>query len=78
MSGKFDDISVQEAMRMAQSDLGQQLLSLIKSQNSQQYQKAASEAATGDYQKMKQTLQGLLSSPEVRTLLEQLRRQANE
>lgn len=68
------DASIQEAMKLAQSDAGQQLLKLLQQSQGEQLQKAMDQAAAGDYSQVKETMQALLSSPEAKALLEKLRR----
>ena len=77
MKGNFDDRTIHEAMRLANSEAGQQLLAMMKSSDPQTLQKAASQAASGNYEQLKQTMSAFLSSPEARSLLEQLGRQQN-
>lgn len=77
MKGNFDELSIQEAMRLVNTDAGQQLLSMMKSSDPKMLQKAADEAASGNYEQLKQTMSAFLSSPEARSLLEQLGRQSN-
>ena len=78
MQKKSDDFSMQEALRLARSETGQQLYAMLQSQNSDAVTKAMSEAASGDYSAAKQTLSSLLSAPQVRAMLEQLGRQSHE
>lgn len=73
----MDKNSLQEAMKLANSDAGQQLLALLRSQNSDALDAAMNNAASGDYSKAKEHLTEMLSSPQVRALLEQLRRNSN-
>ena len=77
MQKNSDNFSMQEAMRLAKSDAGQQLIALLQTQNSEALQKAADQAAAGDYEQVKKTMAALLSSPEAKTLMEQLRRNSN-
>lgn len=77
MQKNSDNFSMQDALRMAQSDAGQQLLSLLKAQNGDTLNKAMDQAAAGDYTQAKQTLSDMLASPQVRAMLEQMRRQNN-
>lgn len=77
MKGNFDERSIQKAMRLANSEAGQQLLSILKSSDPKMMQKAADEAASGNYEQLKKTMSAFLSSPEARSLLEQLGRQSN-
>ncbi len=68
------DFSMQEALRLAQSPAGQRLLALLQASNPQMIQQAAGQANSGNFQQAGQTLQSLLSDPEVQRLLQQLGR----
>ena len=72
MQKNSDDFSMQEAMRLAQSDAGQQLLKLLQQQNGTQLQQAMDQAAQGDYDQVKKTMASLLASPEVKALLNKM------
>ncbi len=72
MPKNSDQFSMQDAKRLANSEAGQQLLALLKSQNSGQLQQAMEQAAAGDYAQVKQTLSTLLESEQVRELLRRL------
>ncbi|MBQ7416263.1 MAG: hypothetical protein IJW14_04420 [Oscillospiraceae bacterium] len=78
MRKNSDNFSMQDAMRLAQSEAGQQLFAMLRAQNGDAVDQAMAQAASGDYSQIKQTLAGLLSSPQVQTMLEQLGRQSNE
>lgn len=78
MQKNSDNFSMQDAMRLAQSEAGQQLFALLKSQNSDAVNQAMEQAASGDYSQVKKTLSSLLSSPQVRAMLEQMGRQEHE
>lgn len=78
MSKNSDNFSIQEAMRLAQSEAGQQLFAKLREQNSSVIDQAMTMAAAGDYTQVKQTLSALLSSPQVRAMLEQMERSPNE
>ena len=78
MQNNSDQFSMQEAMRLAQSEAGQQLFALLRSQNGSAIDQAMAQAATGDYAQAKQTLASLLASPQVKAMLEQMGRNQNE
>ncbi len=78
MQKKSDNFSMQEAMRLAKSDAGQQLMALLQAQNADALSTAMKQAGSGDYTQLKQTLAPLLASPEAQKLLNQLGRNANE
>ena len=72
MEQKFDDFSIQEAMRMAKSPAGQRLMELLRSSDAPELRQAMDQASAGDYVQAKKTLSGLLASPEVQALLKQM------
>ena len=78
MQKNSDNFSIQDAMRLAQSEAGQQLFAMLRAQNGSAVDQAMAQAAAGDYSQVKQTLSSLLSSPQVRSMLEQLGRNQNE
>ena len=78
MHKNSDNFSIQDAMRLAKSDTGQQLFAMLKEQNGGAVDQAMEQAAAGDFDQVKQTLSELLSSPQVRAMLEQMGRQNNE
>lgn len=78
MSQNFDNLSIEEAKRLAQTKAGQQLLALLKSQRPQQLQKAMQQASSGDYETLKKTLKTFMQSPEAKTLLNQLEKNPHE
>lgn len=78
MSQNFSNISMAEAKRLAQTEAGQQLLSLLQSQNPQQLQTAMAQASSGDYEQLKKTLGAFMASPEAQTLLKKLEKNPHE
>ena len=74
MQKKSEDFSMQEALRLAQSPAGQQLLALLQRSDGAQLQKIKEQATAGDYKNAAQMLNSLLSSQEAKQLLEQLGR----
>lgn len=64
--------AMQEAMRLANTPAGQQLLRMLQQNSADQLQQAMSSAAAGDYTQAKKTLSALLDTPEARRLLEQM------
>ena len=67
-----DNFSMQEALRLANSDAGQQLLALLKQENGSALQRAMDQAGAGDYEQVQKTLGSLLESPQAQALLRQL------
>lgn len=78
MEKNFHNFSVQEAMKLANSDAGRQLLALLRQESSQQLTAAMEQAAAGDYTQAKNTINQLLANPQAKQLLEQLGRSNNE
>jgi hypothetical protein len=78
MQKNSDNFSMQDALRLAQSEKGQQLFAMLKAQNGDAMNKAMEQAATGNYDQVKDTLSALLSSPQLRAMLEQLGGQSHE
>jgi len=72
MQKNSEDFSMQEALRLAKSPAGQQLLALLQKQDQAQMEKAARLVSSGDYAQATQALQSLVSSPEIRQLLDQM------
>ena len=74
MQKNSQDFSMQEALRLAKTPAGQQLLAMLQGDSSGQFQQASAAAAAGDYAKASQALSQLLSSPEAKKLLGELGR----
>ena len=69
----FSPKSIQEAAALANSEAGKQLLSALNNNHSEEMEQAFALAASGDYVQLKKALEGILSTPETRALLERLR-----
>ena len=63
------NFSMEDAMALARSRQGQQLLSMARQAGGRELQKAAE---SGDVEKVKKALSGLLESPDFRALMHQL------
>ena len=72
MVKKSEDFSMDEALRLAKSPAGQQLLAMLRQADSGQLQQAVQQANAGNYTSAQQTLQSLLDDPQVKLLLQQL------
>ena len=64
--------SMEDARRIAESDVGQQLMSALRRNNGEQLKAAMAQASAGDYEQVQKTLSSALASPEIRELLKQL------
>lgn len=72
MQKNFDDFSMQEALRLAKSDAGQQLLALLHSSHGDAVRSAMDCAKAGDMVQAQQALSAFLSDPQAQALLKQL------
>ena len=72
MQKNSGDFSVQDAMRLANSPAGQQLLALLQQADPQSLQAAINRASAGDLNQAKEALGPLLALEEVKKLLQQL------
>lgn len=70
----FDPASMQEAMRLANSPAGRQLIQLLRQTGNENMQKAMNSAASGDYESAKKLLSEMLNTPEAKKIMEQLGR----
>lgn len=68
------DDQIRQAMHLAQTPAGQQLIRLLRQNEDPQLQQAMAQAAAGDFTQAQQALTNLMNDPQMRSLLEQLRR----
>lgn len=73
-SDQPQDLPISEAMRLAGTPQGQQLLKQLQEQHGNLMQSAIQQAQSGDYAQVKKLLSNLLQSPEGKALLDNLRR----
>lgn len=66
------NFSMKDAMKLANSDAGKQLLSQIQKSNPKELEQAMAQAAQGDYSNLSETLKPLLASEQIQKLLKQL------
>ena len=78
MQEKSPNFSIEEAMRLANSPAGKQLMALLQQQPKETLDAAANQAAAGNLDAAKTSLGSLLSSKEVQALMQQLRGGVNE
>ena len=72
MLKKSHNFSMEEGLRLANSDAGQQLLALLKQEHGTTLERAMEQFNTGAYDEVQKTLGSILSSPEAQALLHQL------
>lgn len=70
----IDPAAMQEAMRLAGTPAGRQLIQHLQTANSEAMQQAMASAAGGDLEAAKKLLSQLLSSEEAKKLMQQLGR----
>ena len=68
----FDEISLQKAASMANSEAGQQLIQLLKSQHAEQLQGAMQQAKEGNFGQVKEMMQKMMASEQAQQLLKKL------
>ena len=73
-SDQPQNLPISEAMKLAATPEGQQLLKQLQEQHGDLMQSAMQRAQSGDYTQVKQMLSNLLQSPEGKALLDNLRR----
>ena len=66
------NFSMQDAMRIASTEAGQQLFKLLQNNNADALKQAMSLANQGDYSSLSKTLAPLLNKPEIQQLLKQM------
>ena len=74
MQKNSQDFSMQEALRLAKSPAGQQLLAMLQQADGEKIRQVMDQAAAGDMTRAKETVSALLDTPEAKALLQQLGR----
>ena len=72
MQKNSQNFSMQEAMRLANSEAGPKLLAILKDSDSAMLRQAMDEASAGNFENTQKALSSLLSSPQVQALLKEL------
>ena len=72
MEKKSNNFSMQEAMQLANTPLGQQLISQLQKSDPEAINKAMQQASAGNYAQIQQTLAPVLQSEDIKKLLRQL------
>lgn len=76
-SDGITDFSVQQAMALAQSDAGKQLFSLLQRTQGDKLQAAMDQAAAGDLEQVKKTMQQIMASDQAKELMQRMRGEAD-
>ena len=74
MQKNSENFSIQDAMRLAGTPAGQELIAMLQKGDTGQFQQAAELASAGNYAQARQMLSQLLKDPKVQSLLSQLGR----
>lgn len=72
MQNKPDNFSMQDAMRLANSPAGKELIATLRSAGGSDLQQAQKAVAKGDYESAKQSLSQILKSPQIQALLQEM------
>ena len=72
MEKNFSDFSVTDVQRLAQSDAGQELLTLLQKDHASATDAAKESAANGNYGKLQAQLADIMEDPRAKALLRQL------
>lgn len=72
MQNNPKNFSPEDAMALAKTPAGQQFIEILQKTNAAAIQDAMKQASAGNMDQVKQTLEPLLSSPEIQRLLRQL------
>ena len=70
-------IAMGEAMKLASTPEGKELLNLLQQQHGPQVQSAIAQAQAGNYDQLKSTLATLMDTPAGKALIAQLRGQSH-
>lgn len=69
---EYNPETIRQAMKMAQTPEGQQLIRMLQASGTADLQKAMASASGGDYTAAKQALSAVLNNPEAQRLLRQM------
>lgn len=72
MDVQYNEQAIKKAMQLAQSEQGQQLFNMLKTNHSDSLNQAMNRASKGDYSQAQQILSQLFTDPEAKKLLKQL------
>ncbi len=72
MQKNSENLTMEDAMKLAKSPAGKQLFSLLNQTDSNAVSQAMKQAREGDYSAAGQSLNALLKNPDVQKLLKEL------
>lgn len=68
------EFSMRDAIRLANSPAGKQLMQLLRQSDGEQLRQAMEKASAGDLSQAKQAISSLMENPDIKRLLEQMGR----
>ena len=71
------DFSMEQAMKMAQSDAGKELFALLQSTQGVRLRTAMDQAASGDMEQVKKTMEEIMASRQAQELFARMRGDSN-
>ncbi len=71
-NAQFSDFSIRQAMKVAQSDAGKQLIALLQQSQGAELQSAMDKASAGDMAGAKDIIQKIMSNQEAQALMQKL------
>ena len=71
------DFSMEQAMKMAQSDAGKELFALLQSTQGDRLRTAMEQAASGDMEQVKKTMEEIMASRQAQELFARMRGDSN-
>lgn len=77
MQNKPEKFSIHDAMRLANSPAGKQLIALLQSTGGSDLEQAKKAAEKGDYESAKSNLAEIIKSPQIQALIKEME-QSNE
>lgn len=72
MQNKPENFSIEDAMRLANSPAGKQLIAALRSAGGSDLEQARKAAAKGNYESAKTNLTEVLKSPQIQALLREM------
>ena len=72
MAEKFENFDIREAQRLANSDVGKQLMAMLQSKHAGQMQKVMDSMKAGDVEQAKQALSTFMADEQTKELLKRL------
>ena len=67
-----DNKSIQQAKKLAESPVGQKMISALKASAGQEFDAAQKQIQSGDFEQARATLSKLLNTPQIQKLLKEM------